>query len=70
MFAAYYNRGVAYWYKHDADKTITDLTDVIRLNPKLGVVYFNRGLAYQKKGDNAKAEEDFTQAKKLGYKEK
>ena len=50
------------------DRAIADLTEAVRLDPKLGVAYYGRGVAYQKKGEETKADEDFERAGKLGYK--
>jgi tetratricopeptide (TPR) repeat protein len=64
---AYYARGLAYKYKNEYDKAVTDFTESIRLDPKYANAYHSRGVAYDKMGENAKADEDFVQARKLGY---
>jgi len=62
---AYNNRGLAYWYKGNNDKTIEDCSKAISLNPNpahLAMAYNNRGLGYWKKREYDRAFEDYNKA--------
>ncbi|MBN1255088.1 MAG: tetratricopeptide repeat protein [Deltaproteobacteria bacterium] len=58
----YYNRGLAWVHKGDADKAIVDFTKAIAINPMDGLAYYDRGCSWGKKGDNDKAFADYTKA--------
>ena len=66
---AYFNRGMAYKSKGDADndiadydRAIADFTQAIKHNPDFVGAYNHRGVAYLDKGDYDLAIADFTQA--------
>jgi len=43
---AYYNRGWAYYARHQEDKAIPDFTDAIEIMPNFASVYFMRAASY------------------------
>ena len=51
--------------KGDFDKALADLTEAIRLDPKLAQAYLCRGEAYSEKGEHGKAIADITEAIRL-----
>ena len=61
----YLNRGLAYRLQADYDRTIRDLDEAIRLNPKSAVFYNERGTAFSEKGDNDRAIKDLDEAIRL-----
>jgi len=59
----YYNRGKAYYDKHEYDKAIENFNQTILINPSDSIAaYIHRGLAYEKKSEYDKAIEDYTLA--------
>ena len=62
---AYYNRGLAYYYKGDFDRAIEDFNKALELDPNYIGAHYNRGLAYYYKGDFDRAIEDFNKALEL-----
>jgi tetratricopeptide (TPR) repeat protein len=56
---AYYNRGAAYWRKHDYDRAIADENAAIEIDPQNAYTYGFRGHAYLRQGDNDQAIADF-----------
>ena len=65
---AFYNRGLAYFYKREFEKAVEDYDQAIRLNPNYAMAIFNRGQAKLKMGDKASAEQDMAQAKQINPK--
>ncbi|NET62376.1 MAG: tetratricopeptide repeat protein [Symploca sp. SIO2E6] len=63
--ALYFYRGVAYYYKGEQDKAITDFNQVLKIHPEYAEVYSNRGCAYSEKGELDQAIADYTQALKF-----
>ena len=59
---AYFNRGVTRGNQGDIDRSITDFSKAIRLNPRYFEAYFNRGVGYGKNGNTDAAIADFTKA--------
>src|SRR5262245_21582895 len=60
---AYYTRAVAYQFKGDLDRAISDYSSAIELNPYYASAYDGRGRAYASKGDYTKAVADVTRAR-------
>jgi lipoprotein NlpI len=58
----YYNRGVGYYQKEDADRAIADFSEAIRLDPTLDPAFVNRGSLYLDKDDTDRAIADLTEA--------
>jgi len=48
---AYYKGGLDYYNRGDADRSIADVTQAIRLNPQNAHAYFRRGIALSSKVD-------------------
>ena len=65
MEKAYYASGLASFNKKDYDRTIIDLSEVIRLNPDNADAYNLRGKAHIASGEYERAVADFNQAIKL-----
>jgi tetratricopeptide (TPR) repeat protein len=63
--AAYCDRGLTYWSRHDYDKAIADHTEAIRLDPQFIMAYNNRGIAYADKKEYDKAIADYDQVLRL-----
>jgi tetratricopeptide (TPR) repeat protein len=66
--AAYYNRGLAYYFNSSwgtFDKAISDHSEAIRLDPNSCIPYSSRGIAYTEQGKSNKAEADLATAKRL-----
>ena len=77
--AAYYNRGVALFEKHDYDaeakefikdergydEAIKDFDEAIRRDPTNAIFYCNRGKAWLAKMEQGKATKDFEEASRL-----
>jgi tetratricopeptide (TPR) repeat protein len=59
------NRGSAYNDKKDYKRAIADLTEAIRLDPKLAIAYYNRGNSYFDLTDFPQAIRNYDQAIKL-----
>ena len=57
--AAYGNRGIAWYYKGDYDRAISDYNKVIELNPRDANAYDNRGNAWGMKGNYNRAISDY-----------
>ncbi len=51
-----------YYDKDNFDRSISDCTKAIEINPKDAVAYINRGIAYKKEGDYDKAISDYNRA--------
>ena len=64
---AYYNRGEAYFYLEEYDKSISDCTEAIRIKPDYAEAYDTRGLAYRLKGESEKAMADYTEANRIKH---
>ena len=62
---AYYNRGWAYYVKHQEEKAIPDFTEAIEIMPKFADVYFMRGASYYMFYENEKALIDAQKALEL-----
>lgn len=43
---AYYDRGIAYYKKHEYDKAIVEFSEVIKHHPNHVKAYYNRGNGY------------------------
>jgi len=43
---AYYNRGLAYYSRHQEEKAIPDFTEAIEIKPNFADVYFMRAASY------------------------
>ncbi len=63
--SAYYNRGLSYHQKGDADRALADYTKAIALNPKHANAYYARGNIYREKGDADRAIADYGQSIRL-----
>jgi tetratricopeptide (TPR) repeat protein len=59
------NRGMAYMFKGDIDKAMTDFNKAVALDPTYATAFVDRGTAYENKGDHAHAIADFDTAIKL-----
>lgn len=57
---AYVGRAIAWRQKGDLDRTIADLTQAVRLNPKDALAYNNLGSLWRERGDLDRAIEEFT----------
>jgi tetratricopeptide (TPR) repeat protein len=66
---AYFNRGVAYYFKRQYDRAIENYNKAIQLNPNLAEAYVTRGVAYKHKGQLDKARSDFQTACNMGCEE-
>jgi tetratricopeptide (TPR) repeat protein len=64
----YCNRAVAYNYMRDFNKSISESTVAVELNPQLPEAYVVRGIAKIQMGAPAAADLDFEVAESLGYK--
>ena len=64
---AYYNRGLAYFYKRDYAHAIDDYTQAIQNNPSLAVAWHNRAGTYFTVGKYNEALYDALEAQRLGY---
>ncbi|MAQ96913.1 MAG: hypothetical protein CL716_04305 [Chloroflexi bacterium] len=64
----YCNRAVAYNYMRDFNKSISESTVAVELNPQLPEAYVVRGIAKVQMGALAAADLDFEVAESLGYK--
>jgi len=62
LAAFYNNRAAAYHEQGDLDRAIADLSEAIRLDPKLAMAFNNRGAAYNEQGDNDRAIADYNEA--------
>ncbi|MBI1321795.1 tetratricopeptide repeat protein [bacterium] len=60
------NRGVQYYELGLYDKAIPDLTEAIKIDPKLAIAYVNRANAFHSKKEYDSALADLKQAKALG----
>ena len=60
--------GIEFINKDEYEKAIAELTEAIKLDPKLALAYNNRGEAYRRKGEFDKALEDFNEAIRLNPK--
>jgi tetratricopeptide (TPR) repeat protein len=65
---AYYKRGLAYQFKGELDRAITDYNKAIELRPRYVRAYESRGSAYASKGIYTNAVADVTRAAELGRK--
>jgi tetratricopeptide (TPR) repeat protein len=65
LHIAYFNRGNAYFAKHDPNSAIPDYSMVINIDPSYFRAYNGRGLCYLDKGEVDRAIADFTQAIRL-----
>ena len=65
-WSIWYNLGVSYGRKGEADLAISIYKKVIKLNPESGASYYNRGMQYLTKNEFDYACKDFYNAKKLG----
>jgi tetratricopeptide (TPR) repeat protein len=63
---AYYRRAVAYQFKGEIDRAISDYTKAIELNPRHAAAYDGRARAYASKGNYTSAVADVTMAAELG----
>ena len=64
----YCNRAVAYNYMRDFNKSISESTVAVEINPQLPEAYVVRGIAKVQMGAPAAADLDFEVAESLGYK--
>ena len=62
----WYNLGVSYGRKGEAELAISIYKKVIKLNPESGASYYNRAVQYLTKNEFDKACEDFHCAQRLG----
>jgi|GEM_PF-3283720 len=60
------NRGIQYYERGLLDKAVPDLTEAIRLDPKLAIAYVNRANAFHSKKEYDSALADVKQASQLG----
>ena len=58
----YFQRGIVYGKKGDADLAVRDFSKVIELNPDDADAYYNRGVTYHSKGEHNFAIENFNKA--------
>ena len=63
---AHYNRGLAYYKKHEYRNAVKDYTKAIGLNPNIAAAYHNRGEAWLHLGEWNKARADLALAKEKG----
>ncbi|HEX9200398.1 MAG TPA: tetratricopeptide repeat protein [Acidobacteriaceae bacterium] len=66
LSSAYEIRGVAYDDKGDYDHAIPDLSESIRLNPRMAASFYSRGIAYNRKGEFDRAIQDYNEAIRMG----
>ena len=62
---SYYNRGLAWHDKGEADRAIADFTEAIRVDPKYEEAYNNRGGVWDEKREYDRAIADFNEAIRL-----
>jgi tetratricopeptide (TPR) repeat protein len=62
---AFYNRGLARYYKGELDSALADYNEAIRLKLDFADAFYNRGLARHKKGDLEPAFKDYSEAIRL-----
>ena len=65
-WSIWYNLGVSYGRKGEAELAISIYKKVIKLNPESGASYYNRAVQYLTKNEFDKACEDFHCAQRLG----
>lgn len=65
---AYYKRGLAYQFKGELDRAITDYNKAIELRPRYAHAYESRGSAYASKGIYTNAVADVTRSAELARK--
>ena len=65
LAGAYYNRGNAYYDKHDFPNAIADYDHAIKLKPNYPTAFFNRGLAKKRSGDSVGGDADIAASKTL-----
>ena len=65
-WSIWYNLGVSYGRKGEADLAISIYKKVIKLNPESGASYYNRGMQYLTKNEFDKACNDFHAAQRAG----
>ena len=63
-WAAYFNRGVAFLERGDADRALADFESGLALNP-LAKIYYLRGMAFERKGDLEAARADYERSIEL-----
>ena len=65
LAGAYYNRGNAYYDKHDFPNAIADYDHAIKLKPNYPLALFNRGLAKKRSGDSVGGDADIAASKAM-----
>ena len=63
--AAYYHRGLTWYFKRDYDLAIADYNRAIELDPKDAKAYYPRGRAWLMKGDTDRSIADYNRAIEL-----
>jgi tetratricopeptide (TPR) repeat protein len=61
LATAFNNRGVAYRFKGEYDRAITDYDEAILLNPSFARAHNNRGVIYRLKADYDRAISDYSE---------
>ena len=46
-----YNRGIAYYDKHEYERAVADINQAIKINPNFARAFYDRGIAYYDKRD-------------------
>ena len=64
-FAAYNNRGAAYFKEGELDWAVQDYDTAIVLNPEHATPYYNRGVIYSRRGNLDRAIQEYDEAIKL-----
>ena len=60
-----HGNGKAYYRQGEYDRALNDVSEAIRLNPRLSTTYAKRGVIFERKGEYGNAIDDYTDAIRL-----